>query len=372
MSVVKTYHDQLERWFRRRWKVEVSWFSWGIKHLQPFRIISYQNCNIHIIWLNLNLMIAIVTRSMFSLLTQNVSFSRLVWIISDKGNASSIEYLHNSGLFWFPTKRWKQLNLFCRNHFRNLMNKKLVVQLAPPVFGQVNLGQWSSSSFSSRRSWAAFFERLCTPQVQVISAEGKGLKHHHHHLQQLQQYHHHHILLILLTMITFITTDNFVVASHLKQFEHSIICGRCKCCLWCRISIFSPFLFPGSQALCRAAATFWPWDIAHFSLPHPLPTTHPPNTHHPFSASHHRIFLELFFSHPQLLSTLPIPLLLPSRLNKIGKFQTYFTIVNARSPLSAPRLWIKLCGIHFRRKFFQTRACKTSNKMEICNFFQIC
>ena len=254
------------------------------------------------------------------------------------------------------------------------MNKKLVVQLDPPVFGQVNLGQWSSSSFSSRRSWAAFFGRLCTPQVQVISAEGKGLKHHHHHLQQLQQYHHHHILLILLTMITFITTDNFVVASWsiLNNLNILVICGRCKRCLWCRISIFSPFLFPGSQALCRAAATFWPWDIAHFSLPHPLPTTHPPNTHHPFSASHHRIFLELFFSHPQLLSTLPIPLLLPSRLNKIGKFQTYFTIVNARSPLSAPRLWIKLCGIHFRRKFFQTRACKTSNKMEICNFFQIC
>ena len=158
----------------------------------------------------------------------------------------------------------------------------------------------------------------------------------------------------------------------LNNLNILVICGRCKRCLWCRISIFSPFLFPGSQALCRAAATFWPWDIAHFSLPHPLPTTHPPNTHHPFSASHHRIFLELFFSHPQLLSTLPIPLLLPSRLNKIGKFQTYFTIVNARSPLSAPRLWIKLCGIHFRRKFFQTRACKTSNKMEICNFFQIC
>ena len=158
----------------------------------------------------------------------------------------------------------------------------------------------------------------------------------------------------------------------LNNLNILVICGRCKRCLWCRISIFSPFLFPGSQALCRAAATFWPWDIAHFSLPHPLPTPHPPNTHHPFSASHHRIFLELFFSHPQLLSTLPIPLLLPSRLNKIGKFQTYFTIVNARSPLSAPRLWIKLCGIHFRRKFFQTRACKTSNKMEICNFFQIC
>ena len=28
--------------------------------------------------------------------------------------------------------------------------------------------------------------------------------------------------------------------------------------------------------------------------------------------------------------------------------------------------------IHFQPKFFQTRACKTSNKMEICNFFQIC
>ena len=123
--------------------------------------------------------------------------------------------------FGSQQKGGKQLNLFCRNHFRNLMNKKFVVQLDPPVFGQVNLGQWSSSSFSSRRSWAAFFGRLCTPQVQVISAEGKGLKHHHHHLQQLQQYHHHHILLILLTMITFITTDNFVVASHLKQFEHS-------------------------------------------------------------------------------------------------------------------------------------------------------
>ena len=38
-------------------------------------------------------------------------------------------------------KGGKQLNLFCRNHFQNLMNKKLVVQLDPPVFGQVNLGQ---------------------------------------------------------------------------------------------------------------------------------------------------------------------------------------------------------------------------------------
>ena len=104
----------------------------------------------------------------------------------------------------------------------------------------------------------------------------------------------------------------------LNNLNILVICGRCKRCLWCRISIFSPFLFPGSQALCRAAATFWPWDIAHFSLPHPLPTTHPPK-------------------HP------PPPFLL---LITESFWNSFFLTLNCfqpfPSPSSSPVVWTKL------------------------------
>ena len=130
-------------------------------------------------------------------------------------------------------------------------------------------------------------------------------------------------------------------------------------CLWCRISILSSF--PGSQALCTAAPHFGPETSLTFRCRTPF--LYPPTQ--PFSASHHPIFFILPNSHAKH----PFP----SSFEQNWKISTYFTIVNAPSPLSAPRLWIKLCADSFSAEIFPNRAvCKTSNKMEICNFFQIC
>ena len=52
-----------------------------------------------------------------------------------------LQVLNISIIVLVPNKKVETIEFFCLNHFQNLMNKKLVVQLDPPVFGQVNLGQ---------------------------------------------------------------------------------------------------------------------------------------------------------------------------------------------------------------------------------------